>query len=300
MDPRVGFIGAGRVAGVLAEALQAAGYRVAAVASRTQASARRLGERLADGVVVARSPQAVADACDLVFITTPDDAIKEVAGSVRWRAGQRVAHCSGGLSVATLAAVTDAGGHAGGFHPLQTFAGGSAGLAGVTIALEGEDPVLTELKAMAEAVGDRWIVVPSEGKALYHICGVLASNYVVTLFEQATRALESLGVPRGEASRALMTLLRGTVENIEALGAPAALTGPIARGDAGTIQRHMDELERAAPGLKEAYRALGLLAVPIARARGSLAVSEARRIETTLDQHTRARPGGRVLAPQEV
>lgn len=300
MGPRIGFIGAGRVATVLAEALDTAGYHVSAVASRTGASAQRLGARLEGRAIVTAGPQAVADSCDLVFIATPDDVIERVAETVRWRPGQRVAHCSGALSVDVLATVTRAGGYAGGFHPLQTFAGGATGLRGVTIALEGGEPPLSELKEMAEAVGGQWIAVPSEGKALYHASGVLVSNYVVTLVEQATRLLESLGVGRDQARRALLTLLEGTKGNIETLGIPASLTGPIARGDVGTVERHMVELEKGSPALAEAYRALGRLTVPIAKAKGTLTPTMAERLESLLDHDKPARRGGRVLAPQEV
>src|SRR5688572_2565453 len=91
---RIGFIGAGRLAASLTVALEAAGYRVTAVASAREQSAHQLVARL-EGEAAATDAQSVADACDLVFLTVPDSAIANVASNVRWREGQAVVHCSG-------------------------------------------------------------------------------------------------------------------------------------------------------------------------------------------------------------
>ncbi len=288
MPHKIGFIGAGRAGSALADGLTRAGYTVAAVYSRSAGSAARVAERCAPQAGAAPSAQAVADACDVVFVTTPDDAIGPVAASVRWGAEHRAVHCSGGLPSSILAPVRGAGGEAGGFHPLQTFAAtegarsGAVLLEGVTVAIEAEGALRTELQEMAEAMGCRPIVVSAEDKALYHVGGVLACNYVAALFDQAAGLWEQIGIDRAEAERGLMTLLRSTVDNVARLGARGSLTGPIARGDAGVVRRHLDEVGSRAPALEGAYRELGLLALDLARRNGSIEEDAARALETAL------------------
>ncbi len=117
-NTRLAFVGAGVVGGSLAAALSSAGYTVVACASRSFASARELA-RWAEGCAAYESPQQAVDAADFVFLTTPDDAIPGVAGSIDWRAGQGVAHCSGAASLDALGAAAAQGAIPGAFHPLQ-------------------------------------------------------------------------------------------------------------------------------------------------------------------------------------
>ncbi|MEY4710656.1 MAG: hypothetical protein RIS88_106, partial [Pseudomonadota bacterium] len=117
--PRIGFIGAGRLGKALAWSLAQRGLRVVAVASDTIEGAQELAAPIRG--CAAMSDQAVADACDLVFITTPDEVIARAVAAVTWRAGVSVVHCSGVTEVAALDAAAAAGAAIGGFHPMQTF-----------------------------------------------------------------------------------------------------------------------------------------------------------------------------------
>ena len=282
-DHNMGFIGAGTVATVLAKALHEAGFSVAAVTSRSPESTDRLSRALHGAATRCPSAQAVADACDLVFLTTPDDPIANVARAVSWRSGQVVVHCSGAITVKALEPAATAGAVVGGFHPLQTFAGAEASsLGGATIALEGDGAALTTLQGLAEALDCPWVTVRGEDKALYHISGVLASNYVVTLLRHAVGLWEEIGLSEEQASRALLSLLKGTVQNMETLGVNASLTGPVARGDAGTIETHLEELARKAPALLSAYRELGWLTIPVAESHGTLDAEDAQRLRRLL------------------
>jgi len=239
-----------------------------AVASRTPGSARRLAAR-PKGCRAVADPQAVADAADLVFITTPDGAIAEVAAQVRWRPDAWVVHVSGAESLDALEPARRAGAAVGSMHPLQTFADiehAVAAMPGSTFALEGEGPLLACLREMARALGGRAIELRPEDKALYHVAAVLASNYVVTLMDMATGLWQEFGVEQDSAAKALLPLLQGTVDNLRRLGLPDALTGPIARGDLGTVRRHLKALEASAPDMLLAYRELGLRTVPVAEA----------------------------------
>lgn len=266
--PRLGFIGAGTTGSALACCLAQAGYPVVAVASRTAASAERLAARV-DGCRAVADAQAVADAADLVFITTPDDAIAGVAAQVCWRPGAWVVHTSGAESLDVLQPARRAGAAVGSIHPLQTFADyghAVAAMPGSTFALEGEGALLDCLRKMVAALGGRAVELRPQDKALYHAAAVLVSNYVVTLADMAARLWQRFGEEPDVAAQALLPLLQGTVDNLRRLGLPDALTGPIARGDLGTVERHLEALAAAATDLLPAYRELGLQALPVAAA----------------------------------
>jgi predicted short-subunit dehydrogenase-like oxidoreductase (DUF2520 family) len=270
--PRVGFIGAGTVGTALAIRLSGSGYHVSAVASRTFGSAERLA-RAVPGCRAVRTAQAAADAVDIVFITTPDGAIGQVASEVTWRYGQCVIHCSGADSTAVLQPARALGAYVGAFHPLQTFAGVQQAvdnIPGSTFAVEAEEPLLTTLKAMAAALQCYSIELEAGDKVLYHASAVIACNYLVTLVKLSTDLWQSFGVSRADAVRALMPLLKGTLNNLQSVGIPDCLTGPIARGDVGTVRKHLVALDAAAPGVAMIYRELGLETVPIAVDKGKI------------------------------
>jgi len=267
--------------------LNQSGYPVVAVSSRTPASAQKLAQAVG-GSRVFDSNQAAADNAELIFITTPDDAIAPVANEIKWHPGQSVVHCSGADSVASLEPARKAGAEVGAFHPLQTFASVKQAIdnmPGSTFALEAEEPLLATLKEMASALGGNWVVLKASDKVLYHASAVIACNYLVTLVKLAGDLWPTFGVPPQKATQALLPLLRGTLHNIETIGIPNCLTGPIARGDIGTINKHLDALAQTAPHLLPAYRELGRQTVPIALAKGKIDQSRAKELETVLKSH---------------
>jgi predicted short-subunit dehydrogenase-like oxidoreductase (DUF2520 family) len=287
---KIGFIGAGIVGTSLAVRLGrnalAHGYRIEAVASRSRSSALRLVQAAGSGQIY-DTPQGVADNADFVFITTPDDAIAVVVNEVRWHAGQYVVHCSGADSLDVLEPARLCGAQVGSFHPLQTFASiqkAIDNLPGSTFALEAEGDLLEILKEMSLALEGRWIKLGAGDKAAYHTAAVMSCNYLVTLVKLATDLWGSFGIPREEAIQALLPLLRGTINNIETLGIPNALTGPIARGDIGTVQIHLNTLKETAPDILPAYSELGLQTLPVALAKGKINERQARELEDILKQ----------------
>lgn len=270
--PKLGFIGAGTVGTALALRLSAEGYQVVAVSDRTHTSAEKLAQTITDCRAV-RNNQAAADIADFVFITTPDAAIGTVAAEVKWHPEQGVVHCSGADSTEVLKPARDLGARVGAFHPLQTFASVKQAIdniPGSTFALEAEEPLLTTLKEMAAALDGHWIELKASDKVVYHAAAVIASNYLVTLVKLATDLWQTFNISRQEATLALMPLLRGTLNNLENVGIPDCLTGPIARGDIGTITKHLNALEKAAPPLVSTYRELGLQTIPIALGKGRI------------------------------
>jgi predicted short-subunit dehydrogenase-like oxidoreductase (DUF2520 family) len=279
---KLGFIGAGTMATALAVAFHNKGYPVVAVSSRNRLSADKLAY-LIDGCHACNSNQEVANAAELVIVTTPDDVIASVASEVKWRPGQSVAHCSGADSTGILAPATKAGAAAGAFHPLQTFAGlRRENLPSITYALEAEEPLLAVLKEMATDLGGRWIVLNEEDKILYHTAAVFACNYMITLTKIATDLWQRFNIPPQQATQALLPLLRGTINNIESIGIPQSLTGPIARGDSGTIKKHLLALKKAAPEIISTYSELGLKTIPVALAKGGINSKQADELEALL------------------
>ena len=289
----IGFIGAGTVGTALAVRLSGSGYRVVAAASRSKSSADRLAASV-PGCTSHDTKQAVADAADLVFITTPDDAIAQVAAELVWHPGQSVIHCSGADSLGSLEPARQAGAQTGGFHPLQTFASVThaiENLPGSTFGIEAEDELFDLLEQMASALECSSVKLRAKDKVLYHAAAVLACNYLVTLVKMATDLWEGFDVSTPEATRALMPLLRGTLNNIENVGLPDCLTGPVARGDLGTIRKHLAALELSAPALLPAYREIGLQTVPIALAKGKIDDAKAEEMKQLLHATERATEG---------
>lgn len=293
-DTRIGFIGAGRVASAFARRLKDAGHQVVAISSRRDATARRLAALVPNAM--ATSAQGVADTADLVFITTPDSAIREVAESVRWRRGQYVVHTSGAESLDVLGAPIAAGAVAGSLHPLQTFADAEtamANLPGSVFAIEAEGTLRDLLTRIVQSLRGTPVYVRSEDRALYHAAAVLVSNYTVTLAKLATDLWLRMGVDRPTALKALLPLLQGTVNNLGAVGLPAALTGPVARGDVETVRRHLAALREAAPEFVAVYRELALQTIPVALAKGGLEESAAHELRQLLESYQESvSPGG--------
>jgi predicted short-subunit dehydrogenase-like oxidoreductase (DUF2520 family) len=282
--PTIGFIGAGTTGTALAVRLAQHRYQVIAVSSRSLTSAEKLAGRIS-GCRVYNRAQEVADVAQCVFITTPDDIILKVAAEVQWRKRQSVVHCSGAHSVDILEPAKQLGANTGCFHPLQTFASADQAienLPGSTFAIEAEEPLASILKEMATALEGEWVTLQAGDKVLYHAAAVFACNYLVTLVKLATDLWQTFGVSSAQATKALMPLLQGTLSNIENVGLPNCLTGPIARGDLGTISRHLESLEKQAPSLLSIYKELGWQTIPIALDKGKIDLQRTEELKALL------------------
>ena len=285
----LGFIGAGTVGTALSVRLSSKGYPIAAVSSRSRTSAKNLA-RAVDGCHVFNSNQGVADNAELIFVTTPDDAIASVVSQIQWHPGQSVVHCNGAASTDILQPAKEFGAQVGAFHPLQTFASAKQAIEnipGSTFAVEAEEPLLSTLKDMAAALDGHWVELKASDKVLYHAAAVIACNYMVTMVKLATDLWQTFAVPPHQATQALLPLLQGTINNIDAVGIPQCLTGPIARGDIGTIKKHLDALQEKVPSLLSTYRELGLQTIPIAVAKGRINQQQAQELRAILEQPDR-------------
>jgi predicted short-subunit dehydrogenase-like oxidoreductase (DUF2520 family) len=279
---RIGFIGAGTVGTALASRLSKADYAVEAVADVNITAARAMAS-LIPQCEVCETPQHVADRCGHVFITTPDDNIAAVAEKTRWRSDHAVVHCSGAASLDVLTVPSSQGAAVGSFHPCQTFASNDQAiqnLPGTTFAIEASGALLAALQGMAEALDGEWVVLQPGDKALYHAAAVLSCNYIVTLVKIATDLFAEFDVEPSRAIRVLMPLLNGTVNNLRNVGLPRCLTGPIARGDVSTIQRHLDGLTSRAPEFLSLYSELARHTIPVALAKGTVVEDTATPLNT--------------------
>jgi predicted short-subunit dehydrogenase-like oxidoreductase (DUF2520 family) len=272
MKPVLGIIGAGKVGQTLARLWVQPGYTIGAVYNRTPAPAEHLARHVHATAVA--TAQEVVERADLILLTVPDDAIESVAKQLAAShlAGKGVIHTSGAADKQVLSALAAQGAMTGSLHPAYPFADVEAavqGLAGATFALEAEDDTLVFwLTEMVQALNGVVLRIPPGGKALYHAALVIASNYAVTLYAAAERLLLTLSEDRAAVDGALNALVGATVSNLRTQGIPDALTGPLVRGDVGTIASHLTTLEEQDEQLAKVYRDLARLTFPILQARG--------------------------------
>jgi len=273
----IGFIGVGKVGTAFGTRLAEKGYPVKGAMDILPAESERFAASIT-GCSVFGTAQALADEMDFVFITTPDDVIGVVAAEVNWRPGQSVIHCSGANSTAVLAPARQQGASVGCMHPCNSFASTEQSienLPGSTFTLEADEPVLSDLKAFAASLNGRWMKLREEDKALYHASVCIASNYLYTLVHLATDLWKHFDISQADAVEACMPVLIGTMNNIEHVGFPGCLTGPIARGDVGTIRKHLAALAEREPAIVPLYKTLGLETIPIGVAKGTLSQEKA-------------------------
>ena len=296
-------VGAGRVGCVLGRRLHQEGWRIGSVVTRSMRTARAARRRIGSGKPRAGLSEAVL-AADLILIATPDRATGETAaalariapakqaprdkkpredkknfGSDIWR-GKVVLHTSGALGSDVLSPLALRGAAIGSLHPLQTFSGRTVtSLAGFTCAIEGSAVALRMARRVCRELDGVPVVLPPRHKSAYHAAAALSAGHVLAVIEAAVRILVSAGFPRERAVRALVPLTRQTLANYERVGARAAWTGPLSRGDFAVIERHLEALGRFPREYRGAYDALSRLGVNVLANGGS---SKKRQLERML------------------
>jgi predicted short-subunit dehydrogenase-like oxidoreductase (DUF2520 family) len=282
---KIGFIGCGRAGSALALLLQQAGYEVVGVASRRQTSAEILAERLG---CPALDSSEVARRSDALFLTTSDDAVAMVAVALAEAAafheGQIVLHLSGALTSKALTPAVAQGAIALSLHPIQSFASvdqAMAVLRGSYFSIEGDPRGYDFAREIVAQFGGKSFLLESRAKVLYHAACVAASNYFVGLLACSLDLMEEADIPEEMRLPALLPLVSGTLNNICALGIPHALTGPIARGDTGTLEKHLAALG-SLPEQLRIYLSLGLKTVNVARAKGTITPEQAEGLRSLL------------------
>ncbi len=277
----VSIIGAGRVGTALAVLLHQRGYVIAGVASRTLASAKRCAGLAACDLVTTDLAEA-AKVGTIIFITTPDRVIKRVCEQVAraggFEQGDLVIHTSGSLSSSELAPAEERGALILSMHPVQSFADLDSALdhlSGSYFGLEGDKDAVERGRRLVEDLKGRAVVISKEVKPIYHAAACAASNYLVALVGLALELYEQAGIPEEDRLRMLLPLIKGTVSNVEKAGVPAALTGPIDRGDAEVLRQQYSSIEDRAPELLSPFAELTRYTIGIAREKGSLSDEKA-------------------------
>jgi predicted short-subunit dehydrogenase-like oxidoreductase (DUF2520 family) len=285
--PVVAIVGPGAVGTSLGILLRRAGHSIGPIVGRTSEGAEHAARAIGAGEP--RTDRNLSGA-GLLLVTTPDAAIpavvRDLASSASLDPGCLALHCSGYLSSSELEPLRSRGARLATLHPLQSFASPEQAVrtfSGTYCFYEGDDEALDEVEAMIRSIGGIPVRLDRGGKALYHAAASVASNFLVSLLGMARTLMEGSGVGGAQGLEALLPLVRGTLSNIEKVGIPAALTGPIARGDVDVVAGHLVSIGRAYPDLVATYREMARRTLELAREKGSIDREAARRIEGLLE-----------------
>ena len=278
MPGTLAIVGAGRVGRALGHRLRELGWKIGAVVTSSETTARKAVRSIGAGRPHAHLTRQVL-ATQLILVATPDRELAETARELaRIGAeelhGKIVLHTSGAVSSDILEAVRSCGAEAGSMHPLQSFSGVSIPpLEGKVFAIEGDRAAVRAARQIARSLGAIPVRVESSKKPLYHAAGALAAGSVLAVLEGAAQLMTAAGMKRREAVRALLPLTRQVLENFERLGPRAAWTGPLSRNDYAVVAAHLEAMKEFPSELAEAYQALNRLAA-LVLAPDSQAMSE--------------------------
>ena len=284
---KLGFIGAGKVGTALAISLNNKGYPVMAVYDVYPESAEYFTQQIS-GCQIAGTFQDVADAADLVFITTIDDQINRVASEIKWRSGQMAVHCSGANSTALLEPAREQGALVGVFHPGNSFADKKQAInniAGNTFDIEAEEPLLGKFKELVAALDGYWIEVKASDRPIYHVAIELPSLFTMLLAKTAVDMFATMDIEEEKALTLVTSLMRVALRIMETLGTSAALTGPVDRGDTETVKKHIDGLRRLCPWVVPLYQELARQNIPFAIKHGSIDQKKADELKAILEKY---------------
>ena len=279
---KIGVIGGGKVGRCLASYLK---ERLVGITANSPEHSRQLAENFATEPC---TNEELVERAEVLLLTVPDRLIGTVAASLASAsvsehatgsapaaqvpqlplAGKVFLHCSGSIGLEELAPLAAAGVHVGSLHPLQSFAGGATQLAGVYMAVDGDEAACAAAQQIATTVGGHPFQVPAAERAAYHAAACICSNYAVTV-EALAQGLMSRWLGNEEAAwQALLPLFKGTAANLHSTTSPrTVLTGPIARGDVNTVEKHLTVLP---PDLVDVYCSLGLATTELALANGTI------------------------------
>lgn len=291
MKPRIAIVGPGRVGQSIGKLLSTAGYPISAIVGRNASDTRAAADFIGAGLMATTNLQRCR-AAEVIFLTVPDDALLDIAhalGGVDLYPGTLLIHCSGLHTTEIFAdfhsdkQIIDTLS----LHPLQTFASpvaGCAALPGSYCSLQGDENAIERGFAIVKDLGCRGFVLDAKHKPRYHAAACMVSNYVTTLIYAATTLCADIPDADNIFPAAFQPLLEAAVRNSIDVGTQRALTGPIVRGDSGTVATHVQEIKRSCPEVLPLYRVLAQHTLEVAIGAGRLEEDSAMQIHNILDR----------------
>jgi predicted short-subunit dehydrogenase-like oxidoreductase (DUF2520 family) len=283
----IAILGLGKVGTAIGFLLRSSGYDIVAVASRSNESINR-GIQYTGGKAYKDFPQAGKKA-ECIIITTSDDVIASVCEDISKNGGvspgDKVIHMSGVGGLDLLEPARKAGAYVGSIHPIQAFAdvkGAIENIPGTTFGITAQDEIKNWAVQIVKDLGGSPFFVSDSDKPLYHAAACMASNYLVTLMNIVVEIYQSLGLKDDDAIKAFWPLVRGTIKNIEEKGTVQSLTGPVSRGDTGTVKKHIQAFQNNLPEFLNLYREMGVFTVDTGQRKKSLSEKKAEEIKSIL------------------
>ncbi|MEM1363049.1 MAG: Rossmann-like and DUF2520 domain-containing protein [Pseudomonadota bacterium] len=282
-------IGSGQVGTCLGLLLHRHGLQVGSVYNRNLDSTKRAIDLIGAGHSAAQIGDI--EPADITVFTVNDDALESASAQFSQtnalRQGDLVFHCSGATPSTILAPLAKSGAQIASLHPVMTFtdpAQDAARFPGTACAIEGDAVAVARLEGLFTSLGAVCFQIDGTAKLLYHASAVFVSNYLHCLFDAGAQCLEAAGLPREKATEILGPLITASLNNTFAMGPAAALTGPIARGDAKLVAAQLNDLKAYDSDLASAYAALGAIAVDLSRQKGAATPQDLDQIATYFKQ----------------
>jgi len=279
-------IGAGMVGTAIGFLLKKVGYKVIAISDKSPAALKRALPYT--GGKAFRKPREAVQEADCILITTPDDAISSACQDIALCPaikGKFVFHMSGAGGLDLLESAKKVGSFTASIHPLQSFSSidqAIKNIPGSYFGITADKKARLPAKKIIRDLGGIPLFISSEQKPLYHAAACFASNYLVSLMNTVESIYQAIGLNEKDAKKAYLPLVYGSLKNIENSGSIHSLTGPIARGDFGTIKKHISAINNNLPQFSSLYSSLGLIAVKVAKQKGTLNNRQAKTMHTIL------------------
>lgn len=283
---KIGIIGAGKVGTAIASVLKAKGFDISGISSRRQESLDTARAYVGEGVIYTLNVRDVVEGSDVVAVTTQDREIPNVARDIARQcadlSGKIFFHTSGAHTASELKPLDAKGAILGSLHPLQTFPDIDSGIAvfpSTYIFIEGDEAAISSLERIALSLGSHSARIESSHKVLYHLAAVFVCNLLCALLYESERVMDRIGIDLVP----FYPIIEATLRNIETKGPLRSLTGPVVRGDAGTIASHLSAIKDM-PLATGIYRELSRVALEMAKKRGTLSEEQIDTLEAALGE----------------
>jgi predicted short-subunit dehydrogenase-like oxidoreductase (DUF2520 family) len=265
MTRTISIVGAGRVGRTLGKRLRERGWRIGAVVTRSNRTARAAVRIIGAGIPFSR-PTADPFAADVILLGTADDDLPALVRTLARLGGTKckgkiVLHTSATLDRSVLGPLARCGASTGSLHPMQAFGGRVIpNLSGVIFGVEGDPKARRTAQSIGKSLGGITVAIATRDKPIYHAAAVIAAGSTYPAIEAGVQLLMRIGFKRARAMQTLVPLIRQIFDNIERIGPRAAWTGPLSRGDYAIVARHARALRRYPREFRQAYAAMSLLA----------------------------------------